>query len=358
MQNKPPAAPPGAFALYGQGAPEALQAYDTSHGEKDLRYVYLLRYPDGIKLALKVTRNAFTTPERVDGWAALTAHYNALGIYAPRFLKTLHGQYTARIGDFLVYAEEYIDGVMAEAQEDESDEKADFRKSEAGAAMLESLGLVAAQPAPLVPWHTAWCLYETFDDEEERDENADCAIKLAKHIATNFPKHAQRAQAVLDQYFRLRADFEPTYRTLPKAVFQGDLGPYNVILTNEESFKGLCDFNLSGTDTILNMLLCECRSCWSGTDKKLFHDFADPSSQQAHDEQTAQFLKHAARHYRFTDDEKRAFNTLYNITYAFRWQNYGFIKYHLRKQGKRHVPAVLDWIERQMSRNDAWQMLP
>jgi len=350
--------PPGAFALFGRGEPEVLQAYDTSHGEKDLRHVYLLRYPDGTKIALKAARNAFTTPERVEGWAALTAHYNALGIYAPRFLQTGQGQHVARIGEFLLYAEEYIDGVMAEAQDETSDGKPDFRKSEAGIAMLETLGLVAANPAPLVPWHTAWCLYDKFDDEEDTDENTECATKLTGHISSNFPQYAQRAQAMLEKYFKLRAEFEPIYRVLPKAVFQGDLGANNVVLTDDGAFKGVCDFNLSGTDTILNMLLCECRSCWNGTEKEKFTMFSDPAAQRTHDEQTAQFLKHATKHYKLTDAEKRAFNTLYNITYAFRWQNYGFMKYHLRKQGRRHAPVVLDWIERQMARDDVWQMLP
>ena len=356
--SKPPPAPLGAFALYGQGEPEVLQAYDTSHGDKDLRYVYLLRYPDGTKLALKAARNAFTTPERVEGWAALTEHYNALGIYAPRFLQTTQKQYTARIGDFLVYAEAFIEGKMAEAHDAAGDDKVDFRKSEAGIAMLESLGLVAANPAPLVPWHTSWCLYDKFDDDDETDENIECATKLTAYIAENFPQYAQRAQAVLAKYVQLRAEFEPVYRVLPKAVFQGDLGPNNVVLDDNGAFKGVCDFNLSGTEPVLNMLLCECRACWNGTEKEKFTLFSDPGAQRARDELTAQFLRHATKCYKLTDAEKRAFNTLYNITYAFRWQNDGFMKYHLRKQGKRHVPVVLEWIERQMARDDAWQMLP
>ncbi|MCL2301354.1 MAG: phosphotransferase [Firmicutes bacterium] len=356
--KKPPPAPAGAFALYGQGEPEVLQAYDTSHGERDLRYVYLLRCPDGTKIALKAARNAFTTPERVEGWAALTEHYNALGIYAPRFLKTAQGQYTAGVGGFLVYAEEYIDGVMAEAQEETSAGKPDFRKSEAGVAMLETLGLAAANPAPLVPWSTSWCLYDRFDDDDQTDENSECATKLTAHIAENFPQYALRAQAVLAKYFQLRAEFEPIYRALPKAVFQGDLGPNNVVLDHNGAFKGVCDFNLSGTEPVLNMLLCECRACWNGTENEKFALFAEPGAQRAQDELTARFLRHATRHYKLTDAEKRAFNTLYNITYAFRWQNYGFLKYHLGKQGKRRAPVILEWIERQMARDDAWQMLP
>ena len=358
MHKETPPAPPDAFALYGQGEPEILQAYNTSRGDKDLRYVYLLQFPDRTKVALKVTRNAFTTPERVDGWAALVAHYNDLGIYAPRFLKTAERRYSAQIGEFLVYAEEWIDGVMAEAHDAVNDKTSDFRESDAGVAMLESLGLVAANPAPLVPWDTAWCLYDKFDDDDETDENAECATKLIEHIAANFPKYAPQAQAILDKYFKLRVDFEQIYRALPKAVFQGDLGPNNVVLTEHGTFKGVCDFNLSGTDTILNILYCECRSCWSGVSKEKIDMLSDISAQRAHDERTAQFFKHAAKHYQFTDAEKRAFQMYYNITYPFRWQNFGFIKYHLRKQGEKYVPIVLEWIERQMSRKEAWKMLP
>jgi hypothetical protein len=163
---------------------------------------------------------------------------------------------------------------------------------------------------------------------------------------------------MLEKYFKLRAAFEPVYRALPRAVFQGDLGPHNTILTKDGAFKGVCDFNLSGTEPILNILSCECRSCWSGVEKEKFSMFSDAAAQGAHDARTARFLQHATRHYRLSDEEKRAFNMHYNITYAFRWQNYGFMKYHLRKQGKRHVPVILEWIERQMARSDAWQMLP
>ena len=356
--KKPPPPPPGAFALYGIGEPEILQALDTSHGEKELRFVYLLRCPDGTKLALKVTRNAFTTPERVEGWAALVEHYNALGIYAPRFLKNMQKRYTARIGEFLIYAEEYIDGTMAEAPNETSNGKPDFRKSEAGVIMLETLGLVAAHSAPLVPWHTSWCLYDKFDDDEETDENLECASKLTAFISSDFPKYKRQAQAILETYCRLRAEFEPIYRALPKAVFQGDLGPNNVVLTNNGAFRGVCDFNLSGTETILNMMVCECRSCWSGTEKEKLAMLSDSCAKRSHDELTAQLLKHATKHYKFTDAEKRAFQTYYNITYPFRWQNYGFIKYHLREQGGKCMPYILEWIEKQMSRDDAWQMLP
>jgi len=358
VDKKTPPAPFGAFELYGQGEPEIIKAYNTSHGETDLRYVYLLRYPGGAKIALKATRNLFTTPERIEGWAALAGHYNNIGIYAPRFIKTAKNRYSTEIDGFLIYAEEFIDGVMAEDHDAEDEETSDFRESDAGAAMLESLGLVAANPAPLVPWHTAWCLYERFDEDEETDENFDCAKKFTGYISSNFPKYATRAKAVIDKYTKLRAEFEPIYRSLPKAVFQGDLGAYNVILTEDGKFKGVCDFNLSGTDTILNILYSECRSCLHGDAEEKIALLPAPGTGWEHDNLTARLLKHTAKHYTFTDAEKRAFPIYYNLTYAFKWQNFGFFKHHLSKYGDRYLPDILEWTERQMSRNDIGQILP
>ena len=358
MDKKTPPVPSCAFALYGQGEPEILKTYNTSRGDTDLRYVYLLRYPDGTKIALKVTRNIFTTSERVEGWASLATHYNNLGIYAPRFIKIPAKRYSTEIDGFLVYAEEFIDGLIAEDYDSESSKAFDFRESEAGIAMLESLGLVAANPVPLVPWYTSWCLYDKFDEVDETDENFDCAKKCTDYISSNFPVYAPRAQAVMDKYNKLRAEFEPIYRSLPKSVFQGDLNGSNIILTNDGKFKGLCDFNLSGTETILNMLFCECRSCWGGEEENKIASISDASAQWAHDDLTARLFKQTAKHYKLTDAEKRAFSTYYNITYAFRWQNFGFIKYHLREHGEKYLPYILEWIERQMSRNDTWQMLP
>ena len=248
-----PSPPPELCALYGSGMPELLQAHNTSHGSADLRYVYLLRYPNGQTIALKIARNAFTTPERVQGWASLVRHYNSLGIYAPSILKNADGHDYAKFNDCLAYAEEHIEGIIAEERFQGSYQ---FKDSDAGAKALESIGLLAANPAPLVSWNTAWCLYDKFSADEESDENSECARYVTSHVEQHFPDYAPRVHSVMDRYHRLRSEFEPVYRRLPKAVFQGDLGVSNIVLTDGGAFKGVCDFNLSGTEPILIAKRC------------------------------------------------------------------------------------------------------
>lgn len=350
-----PHPPPELCALYGSGLPELLQAHNTSQGSADLRYVYLLRYPNGQKIALKMACNAFTTRERIEGWANLARHYNSLGIYAPSILKNADGQHCTECNDCLAYAEDHIEGIIAEERFRFSYQ---FKDSDAGAQALESIGLLAASPAPLVSWSTAWCLYDKFSCDEESDENSECARNFASYIEQHFPDYAPRVHSVMNRYHCLRSEFEPVYRRLPKAVFQGDLGVSNIVLTNDGVFKGVCDFNLSGAEPILNYAFCECLSTWQGKEETDVALLCDISAQQKHDENTARWLRHISKHYAFCDAEKQAFTAYYNTSYAFRWSNYNFLMHHLRTSGEQYLPAMLAWVERQMTRSDVWCMLP
>ena len=156
----------------------------------------------------------------------------------------------------------------------------------------------------------------------------------------------------------MRAAFESEYRALPKAVFQGDLNLTNILWTDDGKFKGLCDFNMSGTETIINYLFCECCGCWNGEEEEIIASITDVSAQQRLDNEAAENLALACEYYKFSDDEKYAFNKYYNITYPFRWINYCFYMYHLRESGLKFAADILAWIERQMSRTDIDGLLP
>jgi hypothetical protein len=329
---------------------DILKVHDSSRGDDDLRYTYILKTPADYKIALKIAKNIFTNPERIDGWASLAAYYNTLGIYAPRFLKNMVNTYSLDIDGFIVYAEECYEGKTAAETEPEDR----FIRKE----VLKSLALVAANPAPLVPWHTPWCLYDRFDEGDLYDENLICAINFTEYAEKNLPVYAGRAREILNKYKAMRTAFEAEYRLLPKAVFQGDLNATNILLTDDGKFKGLCDFNLSGTETILNILFCECCGCWNGTEEEKITRLSDVSTQYELDNKAAKELAVVGEYYKFKDNEKSAFTKYYNITYPFRWINYGFYMYHLRESSTKFASDIFDWIERQMSRNDIRQILP
>lgn len=337
--------------LYGNGTAERIKLYDRTHNENDIRFVCVYEYSDGGKLVIKTAKNGFTTPERVVKWAELIEHYNTLGVYAPRMLKNTSGGYVTEIDGYVCYSEEFMDG-----DECEHTPTHDYRDYPYGEAALETLGMLAANPARTAAWRTAWCLYDKFDDNDPCDERYEYAQGLSKYFAEHMPKYADRAAAILRRYERLRSEFESVYRSLPQATFQGDLS--NIVLTQDKQFKGLIDFNLSGSDTILNYIFCECSSSLYTWGKRSAEHMLDRSEQDKHDERMARFMRHAFRHYKLSDAERNAFTRYYQIGYPFLCNNKNFWAYNLSEYGELYTDTILTWIERQMNRIDADVLLP
>ena len=253
---------------------------------------------------LHAARNRFTTIRRVEGWAALAAHYNALCVFTPKIVPDKGNAYASVADGFVVYTEAYCDAKI----------DANKRGASAEAAALRTLGLVAAHPAEIVPWGTAWRMYDAFDDSETCDESLLCAMQLVAHIEKHLPAYAGRARALLQAYRNLRGAFEREYRALPQAVFQGDLSAGSILLTPDGGFLGLRDFNHSGTDVILNELFCESCVCWSGEAEKDAERMQNQAEQAVLDRETAWRLALACEHYTFTEAEKSGVYTVFQYS--------------------------------------------
>lgn len=318
--------------------------------------VYIVEFPHMGKLAIKVTKNTFSTPERVKGWAELIEHYNHLGIYCPKIVRNKNGEYCATVDGYLVFAEEYMKyKTVSERDECVTSEQKYERK------LYESIGLVAANPAPLVPWSTAYCIYDKFDKTDKYDENYECAMAIRDYYSDNIPEHAMRANKLFEEYCRRREKFEPIYRLLPKAVFQGDINESNILITPTGYFKGMIDFNLSGTEIILNYTFCESFCCLD--DDSEIDLLLDTEALKKRDAWTAQRLAWIGKYYKFTDDEREAFTEYYNIVAPFRWPYHSFFLSLLKggeeyPDGRKYAKLILDWTEYQMTRNDVSSLLP
>ena len=303
---------PEMLRLYGLETPQKLAVHDTSHGANDLRMVYVLESRNW-EARNKDHKECFQHTRTGAGWVELIEHYNHLGIYCP-------GSYTtetvssAFIDGYLVYAEEYMAHDLASEREDSLNYEP---------RLYESIGLVAANPAPLVPWNTAFCLFDKFDKTDEYDENLECAIMVRDLYANQIPEYAERVNKLFLEYCHRRERFEPLYRVLPKAVFQGDLNRSNILVNDTGDFAGLIDFNLSGTETILNYAFCE-SFCALDDGEAEIGLLMDPEALKERDRRTAQNLAWIGKHYQFTDAEREVFNEYYNIVAPFRWTYQGF----------------------------------
>lgn len=340
-------------ALYSSETSEPFEFHDCSREDGDIRWMAGIQLSGQKKIALKVTNNSFTTPERIRGWAALMEYYNQLGIYCPKIIPNIHGDLFAEIDGCLAYAEEYVR--YRPAQERDGADSAERRYEQ---ALFESIGLVAANPAPLVPWHTAYCIYDKFEESYECDDTCSYAKEFCKIFMEHYPEFSEKAVHMLEEYLKKREEFEPVYRSLPQAVFQGDINDTNILIGEEGEFRGMIDFNLSGTETILNYTFCE--SFGYMEDDEYFWDTLDQKNTFQHcDEETAKMLSWIGKNYRFTREERDAFPTFYNLVAPFRWPYYcRFRNALLNERGCQYVNQIWNWVEYQFSRTDTAKLLP
>ncbi|MDR0445475.1 MAG: GNAT family N-acetyltransferase [Oscillospiraceae bacterium] len=329
--------------LYGE--PTAYEMSDNSHGASDKRFTMVAEYPVLGKIAVKVARNLFTTPERVCGWAALAEHYNTLGVYAPKFIPTASGELSAVVGNYVVHAEEFSKFVP--------DGDVDYDAS--AEARLSALGRIAANRLkPPLPWTSPYAMYDKFDASDDAPELYENGLRLIRRIIECYPEHAERANAIWLNYERRRSEFEPTYRTLPQASFQADMNKSNLLFDNGK-FAGLMDFNLAGTDAVLSYAMYEC--FYYMTETEITRAVTERDTREI-DERAARNLGFVAREYKFGATEHSAFNAFYNLAAPFWGAHYETYNTLLRDRDGEFVPHILDFVEWQLNRSDVSDWLP
>ncbi|MDR0928512.1 MAG: phosphotransferase [Oscillospiraceae bacterium] len=322
------------LALYGANG-SILKTIDTSRGDADARFTFAAAYPNGQRLAIKAARNAWTNAQRVCGWAMLEEHYNRLGIYAPRIVPNVYNQLSYELDGYVVYAETWVtDRIL---------EKLEEKNADLDAAAIETIGILAANPAPLVPWVTSYSLLDVFEPSDPCDEWLSNARKMQEFFNKYTPQYAARMREIMIVLEEKRQRLEPLYRALPRAVFQGDMNGTNIIVDERGKFKGLIDFNLSGTEPILHYAFCECYA-------------PDETLEDTSFAATAHNFTLVGRHYRFTEMERDVMNLYYNVIAPF-------LNFPIDLEDHRDAPdywaeRTLDYIEREMTRSDAHRLLP
>ena len=336
--------------LYSNAAFQVLEEIKRWDTENDKRSVFLLRFADGQALAVKVCRNAFTTPERIAAWQGLCRRYLALGIYCPQIVDTQSGSASEAVTidgeDYLVYAEEMKKYPTCE----EAEPQPDFGSLQAD--ILESIGKVAGGCRELLPFPSVFCLYDRFDPNDAMDENLEHAQKFCARTKEFFPEHSAYADALLALLLQKRAQFEPVYRALPKASFQADLNPSNILVDENLKFAGYIDFNLSGAETVLSYLLINEVCTYRLQEEDIVH-LADTDFRKRCDDYLYRNLAIVGRHYAFSAMEKEQLCLCCNTVYPFCcWTANGLMKAAGEAKNPQQAKDLLDWLHYQLGRDD------
>jgi len=319
---------------------------DTSRASDDVRYTVIVKYSNGEKLAIKLTNNSFTTKERIEGWNNLIKVYRGAGIYCPRIVKTITGEVSKRVEveekEFIMYCEEYKKYSSLEEVSETANIEQIYN------ALYESIGIIASKSIDVVPWHTAYCIYDKFCAEDTYDENYDNALNFYKLAKKKLIQYEEKVEEIWCLYVSIREKFEVIYHKLPVAVFQGDTNESNILINDKYDFFGLIDFNLSGTEKVLNYFLCE--AICSPNDKKDLSLLMSEEYLNQCDTATIYKISLMCKHYKFSKIEMESFTTLYNLVVPFRWPTFCLFKWAINNDMSECYENILDWIYYQLTR--------
>ncbi|MBQ7122024.1 MAG: phosphotransferase [Clostridia bacterium] len=342
--------------LYFKNTPVKTETIDLCRGADDFRKVYIV--DDGKrKIVIKHSSNLFTDENRINGWIRVMRSYNALGIYCPMVVDNLNGEkiyhYCENERDYYVFAEEFAAYPTAE-KIGRKKLKDKSGKSTYLPDLFRAMGKVATARLDDVDWPSAYCMLEPHSAADTTDESTECAIKFTDLVKEKFPKYSERAEKLLELFYRNQAELKKVYYELPTSCFQADAHDGNVLLDENNRFVGLIDFNLCGREPVLNYTIRE--AMWNTENNKLYgrkgrrRFLYSKKLDELRIECFLDNVKNIQEFYEFSEFEREVFPVLFRYMNSYWWYHINEIK--RIKFGSRRVLKILDWLEHQMTRDD------
>ena len=228
---------------------EKIRLINSSHDEKDIRLNFLVdkRY------VLRISNGPDLSGRRLAELNRLIGRYKEFGLVCPAFLPDSEGRFIHSWQGLSVYLAEYVDlpllwDLMEEKRLGEAESEAVWQE------VLDSLAGFA-QRYKNVDLSETMGMYSLFDlspfDREEgideKQQNFNSLLKLLREQGQE-----TLAESLLARHAEIRSWLLGVYRQLPRCVFQADENASNLLVSEDGHFAGFIDFNLAGTEVIVN----------------------------------------------------------------------------------------------------------
>lgn len=230
---------------YGIDDYKECQEINSSRGEEDQRWNYVIDK----KYVLRFNSSNVMTEERIKEINELVLRYREEGIICPLFIVSNSGLFVFKWNLMYCYLSEYLDVSLASERKLSNAERLDLEIKEFTAAFAQKYKNVGISDTM-----SMYSLFELcpYDKEAGIDEKQDNLNELLQEIRAL--GNAELAGKLEEKNAVVRGQLQSFYLCLPRCVFQGDENFTNVLVDREEHFIGLIDFNMSGTDVIVNYL--------------------------------------------------------------------------------------------------------
>ncbi len=233
------------FASYGINDICNVKLIDTTRGDADIR----LNYIADKKYVLRFCNTPDLTEDRLNGLQKLINRYLISGIVCPRYISRSDGLYLHEWNGLMYYLSEYIDLPLADEVDIADEDRLSSEILESIAAFAE-----ANKNIDLLDTMGMYSLFDLcpFDKKEGIDEKEQNFNLLTD--ALNESECTELAEKLVCRHRSIRKDLKEIYKDLPRCVFQCDENWSNILIDAEQHFKGFIDFNLAGTEVIVNQL--------------------------------------------------------------------------------------------------------
>lgn len=325
----------GLLRRFGIPNAVAVQFVDSSHGEDDIRYNYIIDK----KYVLRINSAKVMTNERLAALNTLIERYRAFGMKAPLFLKASSGDFVLEQDGMHCYLSEYLDYPLADdikhrCRDDLIRQRvvfvARFAERFKNVELVETVSMFSI--FDLAPYDKLSGL-----GIDEKQENLDQLVKDLTQAG--YTALAEKANA---ENVELRRQLKPLYKGLPRCVFQGDESFSNLCVDEKDQITGLFDFNMSGTEVNANYLAnIALQGNYYYTDKFMDNHTAA---------EIFQMLLHAYRRgtawvcqeYSFTEQEFAAYRLYSKIAmFSAYWNTSAFGVYLQQAQHKTKIAEII-----------------
>ena len=266
---------------------------DTSRNDEDIRQQYLINH----SYVMKLNTAALVSEKFLEDISRVIERYRKTGVWVPRLIRKRDGKILAEMEMdgriYHVYMEEYAIYKTAKDVKDEDKLKREI---------MEHIGVLAAEysDVDLMETPSMWTILDLHPLDKEVDESQD---NLNRLITVLKEKNREKEIEILErENKKARQMLQKWYRKLPRCVYQGDLNFTNVLINDEEEFKGLIDFNMAGTEVNINNFLHETAYFLQE------EDFVELSAEEIYDkmnEKQELLMEVILRNYFLNEDEKR-----------------------------------------------------
>ena len=233
------------LSKYGIADADQIKLIDSTRDASDIRLNYIIDK----KWVLRFCNAQDMTEARLGDLCRLIDRYHASGVLCPQFLTCSDGKFLSAWKGLKCYLSEYMDYAIA-GDEEISDEDQLMREVQASVAQF-------AESYRNVDLSAVMGMYSLFDLSpfdipngiDEKEDNFNQLTALLREM-----QEEAIADALMKRHTLVRSKLKAVYRDLPRCVFQGDENFSNVLIDENQHFVGWIDFNLAGTEVIVNQM--------------------------------------------------------------------------------------------------------